>query len=83
MALAANMPTVPATDCFMEIVKNYPNISLAHDINSHPSKLGAYLNACIFYKCFTKQKASTIKYRAGLDKKTTKIIQKVVDKYYP
>jgi hypothetical protein len=83
VALATNIPTVPTTNCFMEIIKQYPNINLAHDINSHPSKLGAYLNACLFYKCFTKQKATTIKYRAGIDKKTVKIIQDVVDKYYP
>ena len=82
VALASNIPTVPITDCFMEIIKNHPNINLYADKYSHPSILGAYLNACVFYKFFTKQNASEIKYRSGIDKKTAKIIQEVVDKYY-
>lgn len=80
VALVTNVSTVPITDCFMEIIKHYPNVNLYED-KSHPSKAGAYLNACVFYKYFTKQNASSIKYTADIDNETVKIIQSVVDKY--
>jgi hypothetical protein len=82
VAMTSNIPTVPITDCYMEIIKNYPQINLYGDKYSHPSKLGAYLNACMFYKFFTKQKATTIKYIGDIDEKTAKIIQTVVDKNF-
>ncbi|MBP6584664.1 MAG: DUF4886 domain-containing protein [Flavobacterium sp.] len=82
VAIATHVSTVPITDCFMEIIKLYPNINLYQD-KSHPSKFGAYLNACMFFKYFTKQKARSIKYTAGIDEKIAHTIQDVVDKYYP
>ena len=81
VALATNLPTLPITNCFMEITANYPNINLYQD-KSHPSKLGAYLIACICYKYLTKQKATTIKYNSDIDEKTAKIIKTVVDKCF-
>ena len=81
VAIETNVPTLPITDCYMDIIKNHPTINLYHD-ESHPSILGSYLSACMFYKYFTKQKASTINYTGNIDEKTAKVIQNVVDKYY-
>ncbi len=81
VSLATKIKNLPVTNCFAEIIKDYPEINLYED-DSHPSKLGAYLNACIFYKYFSKQKAITINYFGDIDKKTALMIQKVVDKNY-
>lgn len=81
IAIETNVPTLPITDCYIYVIKNHPTINLYHD-ESHPSILGSYLCACMFYKYFTKQKASTIKYTGEIDKKSAKAIQDVVDKYY-
>lgn len=82
VAKATNMKTVPITNCYLEILKSHPNINL-YDDDQHPSMLGAYLNACVFFKYFTKKKATSIKYHAGLDEVKIRIIQNVVDKNYP
>lgn len=82
VAKATDLPSVPVTNCFKDILKNHPNIGL-YDGKSQPSIFAAYLNACVFFKYITKQKASEIKYSAGLDAATVKIIQDVVDKNYP
>ncbi|MGE0567619.1 MAG: DUF4886 domain-containing protein [Bacteroidia bacterium] len=82
VAAVTGMTTLPIANCFAEIVKGHPNINL-YDDESHPSKLGSYLNACVFFKYFAKQKASTIKYYADIDKSIAVTIQSVVDKNYP
>ncbi len=82
VATTTGLTSLPITNCFADVLKNHPNINLYED-EIHPSKLGAYLNACVFYKCFTKRKAITIKYYADIDEKTALIIQNVVDKNYP
>jgi hypothetical protein len=81
VAMVTGMITLPITNCFAEIVKIFPNIKL-YDDESHPSKLGAYLNACMYFKYFTKRKASTIEYFADIDKKIVLEIQDVVDENY-
>lgn len=81
IAIATNLPSVPITKCFTEIIKNHPNINLYDGME--PSIYGAYLNACVLYKYITKQKANTIKYTANLDTKTIHLLQDVVDKNMP
>lgn len=82
VAKVTNIKTVPITNCYLEILKLHQNIIL-YDDDQHPSKLGAYLNACVFFKYFTKRKATSIKYHAGIDEEKIRIIQSVVDKNYP
>jgi hypothetical protein len=82
VAIATGLPSVPITNCYADVLKNHPDIKLYED-KSHPSRSGAYLNACVFYKYFTKQRASTIKYYADIDKDEAVTIQNIVDKNYP
>lgn len=81
IASATQISTPPIAGCYMYIMK-YKNINL-HDGPYYPSNYGAYLNACIFYKYFTKQNATTISYTANFDSVTVRTIQEAVDKVYP
>lgn len=82
VASATHLTNVPIANCFMNIMKYHKNINL-YDGPYYPSIYGAYLNACVFYKHFTKRNASQIEYMADLDSTTVRTIQEVVDKIYP
>ena len=45
---------------------NHPEIKL-NDEEAHPTKAGAFLNACIFYELFTNKKAKEIEFLGNLD----------------
>jgi hypothetical protein len=81
IASETHISKLPVANCFMYLMK-YKNINL-HDGKYYPSNYGAYLNACIFYKHFTKQNATTITYTADFDSITVRTIQEAVDKVYP
>lgn len=63
---------------FYQILKNYPDINLYED-ESHPSTLGAYLNACIFYQSITGRKATSINYEAEFPKDTAAFLKKMAE----
>lgn len=63
---------------FYQILKYHPDISLYED-ESHPSKTGAYLNACIFYQTITGKKATSITYDAELPKATAAFLRKMAE----
>ena len=58
------------------IGNNYPEIQLYED-EYHPSKIGSFLNACIFYKMITNKNPTRLKFNAGLDEKTTSLLKRV------
>lgn len=74
------LPFVPVTECYLDIINNYPLINLYQD-KTHPSNIAAYMNACIFYKYITKKNAASIKYYADIEPETVKIIHNIVDRY--
>lgn len=80
IASVTHISKLPVTDCYRYIME-YKKINL-HDGPYYPSNFGAYLNACIFYKHFTRQNAATISYTAGFDSVSVRTIQEAVDKVY-
>ncbi len=64
-------------DLFQQIFKNHPDIEILED-NIHPSDLGAYLSACIFYKEITKNDPSDLIYVGDLDFKKVKLLKDLV-----
>jgi hypothetical protein len=58
----------------------FPELMLFESTNdTHPSKLGSYLIACVFFRTLTGEMVSNIKYTAGLELTDTKKIKEVVD----
>lgn len=49
-----------------DFVKTHPNINIYED-DQHPSKEGAFLNACIFYKMLTDENPSKLKFNGDLN----------------
>jgi hypothetical protein len=61
-----------------EILKQYPTLDL-YDKDSHPTKFGAYLNACIFYKLLTDSDSVSITYYGDLTKPEAILLQKLAN----
>jgi hypothetical protein len=61
---------------FYEVLTKYPEINL-YDDDYHPSALGSFLNACVFYQILTNKKASKQKYNGDIDPKTAKLLKKI------
>lgn len=47
--------------------------------DSHPSKEGSYLIACVFFKALTKDSLKEITYSAGIDKVTSRKLRELVE----
>lgn len=58
--------------------KKYPDINLYAD-NVHPSRLGTYLAACVFYCVLFECSVKDLTPPVGVDHKSALIVQKVVD----
>lgn len=66
--------------CFEVCKKKYPELMLFESKeDTHPSKLGSYLIACVFFRALAGEKVSGVKYSAGLDAVEVKKIKDVVD----
>ena len=60
---------------FQETIGKYPEIDLLEDA-MHPSKEGAFLSACLFYKLISGKDPKSLEYTAGLDVKTTDLMKR-------
>lgn len=64
---------------FFEVITKYPEIEL-YDDDSHPSKYGSFLNACIFYQMLTGKKASELTFNGGIEPEKAKLLKYITDK---
>lgn len=64
-------------DIFQEVFDNHPALEILED-EMHPSKLGAFLSAGIFYEIITNNVASALEYTADLDPNQAKILKQLV-----
>lgn len=70
----------PVGLCFELCKKKYPELSLFESIDdTHPSILGSYLIACVFFKQLTGEKTSEVKYSSTLTKIDKSKINEIVD----
>jgi len=53
------------------------NIALWDEDCSHPSVMGTYLTACVFYAVFLKQSPVGLEYKAGLPKEKAALLQEI------
>ena len=56
-------------------VEKHPELSLWQDDGSHPTEVGTYLAACVFYSVIFHESPEDLSYRADLSKETAKILQ--------
>ena len=61
-------------EIFQEITNKNPEVELLED-TMHPSKKGAFLSACIFYKLISGKEPNRLKYTADIDNKTAELIK--------
>ncbi|PKD17905.1 hypothetical protein APR41_18310 [Salegentibacter salinarum] len=65
-------------DIFYKVSENNPKIKILED-DIHPSKLGAFLSACIFYAMITNEDASNLEYNADLDTQLANVLKASVE----
>ena len=76
-----NVPIAPVGTAFRLFQERYPNISLFTSDNKHPSPVGTYLAACIFYRMITKKNSKGLPRRFTTeDKNGKKIYINIVEK---
>lgn len=61
---------------FQEVFDKHPELKILED-EMHPSKLGAFLSACIFYELITKKDATALDYTADLGPNETEVLKKM------
>lgn len=62
---------------FYRVLKTYPELEILED-DMHPSNLGAFLSACIFYEMITEKDATVLEYSADLDIKKAEVLKRMV-----
>lgn len=65
---------------FLDVYKNHPEINLYADDNTHPSPTGSYLISLCHYARLYGLSPIGVKYNAGLDSGTVKILQEAAHK---
>ena len=76
-----NTPIAPVGTAFRLFQKSFPGISLYTSDNKHPSPVGSYLAACIFYRVITGEKTKGLPRRfTTKDKDGKKIYINIVEK---
>ncbi|WP_026838885.1 DUF4886 domain-containing protein [Gillisia sp. JM1] len=61
---------------FQKVYDKYPEINILED-TMHPSDLGAFLSASIFYEIITKNDPSDLKYVGEIDSKTAELLKEL------
>lgn len=61
---------------FQRVFEENPDLEILED-DMHPSNLGAFLSASIFYKMITEKDASKLEYTADLDPKKAEILKRL------
>lgn len=64
-------------ELFYKFNLQFPELKL-YDEEGHPTKAGAFMNACVFYNLFTNKKANELEFLGDLDIKTAAKIKKFV-----
>jgi len=64
-------------DIFQELFDNHSKIEILED-DMHPSVMGAYLSACIFYKVITNNNPRELEYTGGIEPKKAEILKQFV-----
>jgi hypothetical protein len=73
-----NLTIAPVGLIWQETLKENPNLQLWDTDGSHPSKIGTYLAANVFYTVLTGESPVGVKYLGGLLEENALSIQKIV-----
>lgn len=59
------LPVAPVGDAWLHVHADHPDMALWQDDNSHPTALGTYLAACVFYAAIFRESPAGLSYRGG------------------
>ncbi len=59
------LPVAPVGDAWLHVHADHPDMALWRDDNSHPTALGTYLAACVFYAAIFRESPAGLSYRGG------------------
>jgi len=80
LATKLNVEIAPVGDAFELFNKRYPQLNcIEGNGDTHPSEIGAYLIACVFYGRLSMKPSSEVRYYAKLQKEVAIKIQNLAD----
>lgn len=77
IARESNTPIAPVGEAWVQVIQEYPQLSLWQPDGSHPTEKGTYLAACVFYSVIFHQSPLGLAYTAGLSNDEAITLQKI------
>ena len=67
----------PVGFAWLAVSRKYPQMKLWQEDGSHPSEMGTYLAACVFYAVIFRQSPEGLSYQSSLTKENAGTLQKI------
>ena len=77
LARELNVTLVPVGSAFHRSLSARPELNLHAADGIHPSRVGTYLAACVFYMMFYKESPQGLHYTMGLEEETASFLQRI------
>ena len=77
LGLELGARVVPAGLAWAEALRREPALDLWADDGEHPSRLGSYLAACVFYGALSGREPTRSRFTAGLDPGQAQVLQEI------
>jgi hypothetical protein len=75
--LSASESVVPAGLAWAEALRGYPGLDLWARDGKHPSRVGSYLAACVFYGILTERDPTRSEFTAGIEAAKARYLRRV------
>jgi len=69
------LPVAPVGDAWLHVHADHPGMSLWQDDGSHPTALGTYLAACVFYAAIFRASPDGLAFHGGVPDADARILQ--------
>ena len=69
------LPVAPVGDAWLHVHADHPEMSLWQDDGSHPTALGTYLAACVFYAAIFRASPDGLAFHGGVSDADARILQ--------
>jgi len=77
LAATLSTPVAPVGPAWAEALRREPGLELWNGDGTHPSRLGSYLTACVFYVILTGRDPAASGFTAGIEPSEARFLQQV------
>lgn len=77
IAQELNAPIAPVGNAWFNVTLQHPSLQLWQEDGNHPTELGTYLAACVFYALIFQESPQGLSYVANLSEETAQQLQEI------